>query len=153
MVQIIGIDIGDVAVQKGTEYENDTGQYMVEFMDDFLESIKILSESNNILYFISYCGNRREKQIRDFFQRTKKILDYIPEERWIFVRDKMDKAPICIQHKITVMIDDNIEICTDVFKRSPTTRHVILFTEKTVNIKNIKRLCEWKSVVNYIINL
>lgn len=150
MQQIIGIDIGDVAVKKGTDYENDEGKYVVEFMDDFLSSIKTLSEAGHVLYFVSFCGYRRETQIRNFFKQIKEITCYIPEKKWIFVRDRKDKPLVCMKNKISIMIDDNVGICNDVLSRSPVTKHIILFSDRNSQNKKIIQINNWNHVVEYI---
>jgi len=56
----IAIDIGDVAVQKGTEYESE-GVHAVEFMPDKVDVIKETQTrwTRTFLQFFLWCGKRK----------------------------------------------------------------------------------------------
>lgn len=156
----INIDIGGVAVQKGTDYEDDKNDtYMVEFYPDFLNTIEKLKKDGHDLYFNSFCGKGREEKTRKFFRTVKQITDNIPEENWNFIRDRKFKPTICDKTQADMMIDDNLGICTNVKEKSKT-KHVIWFFDKKTLSKDEKlsdyksvgivNLDNWKDVYNYI---
>lgn len=134
----IAIDIGDVAVKKGTDYEDEACNYVVEFYPNFLEIIVKLKEEGYELFFNSFCGSEREKKIKDYFRTIDKIVKSIPETNWIFVRDKKEKPAVCNKIKADIFIDDNFEICKNVRKNSKT-KHIVWFNETILKIMPTKK--------------
>lgn len=138
MKYTLAIDIGDVAVKKGTDYEDENSNYIVEFYPNFLETISKLKEEGNELFFNSYCGPEREKKIKDYFRTVEEITKSIPETNWIFIRDKKEKPIVCNKIKADIFIDDNFEICKNVRKNSKT-KHIIWFNETILKIIPAKK--------------
>jgi hypothetical protein len=93
----IAVDIGGPTIKLDDKTENLT--------EGAIESLKILSKQFEV-YFLSYCKLPMENKIRDLFKKNR-IQDIIPEDRWIFVRDRADKATQMVERKIKVLIDDD----------------------------------------------
>jgi len=160
----IAIDIGGVAVQKGTDYEDDTNDtYTVEFFPGFLDTIEKLKNDGHELFFNSFCGKSREEKTKSFFKTVKQIKENIPEKNWHFIRDKKDKPIVCDKIKADIFIDDNISICTNVKEKSKT-KHVIWFfdiknlkinpkygTNEDYKSKGIVNIDNWNDVYKYIL--
>lgn len=95
----IAVDIGGPTL-KHTLSHNEKG----DFTEGAIESLKILSKQFDV-YFLSYAGSLMESKIRNAF-KLKGIEAIIPEDKWIFVRDRADKATQMVEKKIRLLIDD-----------------------------------------------
>ncbi len=93
----VAVDIGGPTIKLDDKTENLT--------EGAIDSLKILSKQFDV-YFLSYCKLPMENKIRELFRKNQ-IQDIIPEEKWIFVRDRADKATQMVERKIKLLIDDD----------------------------------------------
>jgi len=58
-------------------------------MENCREVLERLNAAGHVLYVVSFCGKKREQETR--LALNHYLSDIIPEERWIFTRDRMLK--------------------------------------------------------------
>jgi len=150
----INIDIGNVACKKGEDYEDEEGNidYKSIFMEGFLDNIKKLKQDGHQLFFNSFCGSKREANVREEFKKIPEIFNNIPESNWNFVRNPFKKSEVCIKTFAHIMIDDRLDICNHIKKCGVI--HVFWFNQSTntppSGIINVK---SWDEIYIEIKNL
>lgn len=138
----IGIDVGNVIFlrdqkdlvkikasgKKAKALEQKRQRLLPICIEGALETIARLSTQYE-LFIISYCQESMESKSRSAL-RAYGIDQWIDEKRWVFVRDRADKAQVCLENAIDYMIDDKEEVLAHVRKGSPRTK-TILFDRLT----------------------
>ena len=65
--------------------------------------------------------------------------------------NSLEKAKICVENNVSIMIDDSIRICLETANRGITT--FLMDTPYNRKIDNIKRVYSWKEIYEIITNL
>lgn len=139
----LAIDIGGVIIKKDYNRPNqDTAildEYNVRFFEDSYDVIKELSEYYE-LYILSFCGRRREEQSRVAL-RIGGYNRLIPEDKWLFVRNRLDKLDSMLDNGIDILIDDTWQI----------VRHIRDAGLRCIHFRNSRRKGDyaenWKHVL------
>ena len=133
----------------------------IEFKKLFLEKILMESTPNeDVINVINYLKNnhhtiflitaRSDYEISNIYELTEKWLlkNKIKYDK-LFVNSK-DKLSICKENNIDIYVDDNFDICNNIFKNSKID--VIIYTTKyNENIKTkFKRVFNWHQILLYI---
>jgi hypothetical protein len=105
----IAIDVGGVLIEKKNRYGADTNFDLdnVQWVPGALDAVKKLTELYDV-YILSFCGKKTEWETRQALK--KEVLPYIPEEKWIFTREREYKVDRMKEHNITTLVDDTLEI-------------------------------------------
>ncbi len=75
---------------------------------DALPSLELLHEQGHELFVISKCGDRVEQRSREWLQaRDFSARTGAGEDRWHFVRERPDKAPLAERLRLDAFVDDN----------------------------------------------
>ena len=108
------------------------------------EIIRLLAESKKYeLFILSYCQ-------KDTETRTIKILEaneinlFIPQENWIFVSKRNQKAIVCQEKNFDIMIDDREDILREILKLNPSMT-VYWFHEDFLPEKQMKNHTYFKT--------
>lgn len=94
----IAVDIGGPTLRLEPEEEGNLTKNAVE-------SLRALNQAYDV-YFLSYCGEKMEAKTRANLSKHK-VDSLIPEAKWIFVRNRPDKAKVMVERNIRLLIDDD----------------------------------------------
>ena len=105
----IAIDVGGVLIEKKNRYGADTNFDLdnVKWLPGALDAVRTLSESYDV-YILSFCGKKTEWETRQALK--KEVLEFIPENKWIFTREREHKVDRMKEHGITTLVDDTLNI-------------------------------------------
>lgn len=118
----IGIDIGRVIIA------GDTDEHSSFFSKNYLEAPAVAGAFESIarlalaygpenLYLVSKCGEATALRTVEWLQHQRfHEITGVPPEHVFFCRERREKRGICLQHDITVFIDDRytvLEYLTD----------------------------------------
>lgn len=120
----IAIDVGGVLIEKGangvaTEEDTVFDPTNVNWVEGAIDAIRALATPANTLYILSFCGKKREAETVEQLLAAG-IQKWIPQENWIFVRNRRLKAGQMVEHEIDVLVDDTAEVvntCRAIGKR------------------------------------
>lgn len=107
----IAIDVGGVLIEKKRQNGQDTNFDIndVKWVPGSIEAVKDLCLFYDV-YILSFCGKKTEQETR--LALRKELLDYIPESKWIFTRERIYKVDEMKKHNITTLVDDTLQIIT-----------------------------------------
>jgi hypothetical protein len=99
-------DIGGVLLRSQYAADGGTADHSAdaEWLPDALISLQALS-SKYTVYLLSFCGKRTEDLTRERL-RLANVHSWLPEERWLFCRNRNHKPLLMKAHGIEVLIDD-----------------------------------------------
>lgn len=105
----IAIDVGGVLIEKKSKYGADTNFDIddIKWMPGALEAVKTLSQIYDV-YILSFCGKKTEKETR--LALRKEVSIHVPENKWIFTREREYKVDRMKEYNITTLIDDTSDI-------------------------------------------
>lgn len=117
---------------------------------DAIKVINYLKETGNKIYLITA---RNDSEISNMYEFTKKwlLINKLNYDK-LFVNCK-SKVSACIENQIDVFIDDNFNVCTEIYEKSKT--QVLIYTtkyNKSINT-NFIRVFNWQEILLYIIRL
>lgn len=118
-MQKIGIDVGGVILEYDTHFSSKR-ETNPKFVENSLETISELNTKYE-LFIISYCNEITETKIRSILKNSK---IQIPENKWIFTRTKSEKADVCLQYSIDLLIDDTYQVHQALFCKCPFVKRV-----------------------------
>jgi hypothetical protein len=105
----LAIDVGGVLIEKrdlsGADTNFDVND--VKWIPGALEAVSTLKKSYD-LYILSFCGRKTEMETRKALH--DKIVEHIPEEKWIFTRQREHKVWEMQKHGIKTLVDDTFAI-------------------------------------------
>lgn len=115
--------------------------------------VKVLTYLKNRGYKIFLISARNDEEIPNMYDFTRE---------WLFINkityDKLivnanDKLIICRKNKIKLFVDDNSNICRNIYNQSDIK--VLLYTTRyNKRVKNeCVRVNDWKEILSYIINI
>jgi len=136
----IAIDVGGVLIEKKHKNGADTNFDIndIKWMPGALDAVKILHEMYD-LYILSFCGKRTEKETR--LALRKEVAQFIPENKWIFTRERIYKIDRMKEYGITTLVDDTQEIIEWVEKAGLKAVHY-----------GSGVFPDWDSVVKYLLD-
>lgn len=110
----IASDIGGVLLQSKYAADGDTADHEAEasWLDGSLEGLRGLTASHTV-YLLSFCGKKTEMATRERL-RAADVHTWLPEERWLFCRDRKHKPRLMAEHGIQLLIDDRGDIIRNV---------------------------------------
>lgn len=110
----IASDIGGVLLQSRFAADGDTADHSAEatWLDGALESLRGLTEAHTV-YLLSFCGKKTEDATRERL-RAAGVHTFLPEERWLFCRDRKHKPRLMKEHGIQLLFDDRGDIIANV---------------------------------------
>lgn len=111
-----------------------------EWLPHAESSLKKLSE-HYILYIISHVKEENEDRLRQNL-RDSFVIDYIPEDRWFFVRERECKVEVMKMLDVRILIDDRTDI---VEKVKETGFFGILF--------GCKKFHDWRVITKKLLDL
>ena len=135
-----------------TFYKNNIERIVKELniIEGAKEYIDKLKSEGHFIYIIT---GRDNGEYTDPYNMTKDWLNDhdIYYDKLILTNsyDKHEKAEICIENSIDIMIDDSVRICNDCIESGITT---ILMSTPYNKYSNIKRVCSWKELYEYVSN-
>lgn len=105
----IAIDVGGVIIEKKFRNGADTNFDInnIEWIPGALSAIERLSQRYDV-YILSFCGRKTEAETR--LALRKEVAKYIPEEKWIFTREREYKIDRMKTHGISLLVDDTLQI-------------------------------------------
>lgn len=105
----LAIDVGGVLIEKKTKYGPDTNFDVndTKWLPGSLEAIKTLCQIYDV-YILSFCGKRTELETRQALR--KEVASYVPENKWIFTREREYKVDRMKSHGLSILVDDTEEI-------------------------------------------
>jgi len=108
-IEKIAIDVGGVLIEKKEKSGPDTNFDLenIKWMPGALDAVKILSQHFDV-YILSFCGKKTERETREALK--KEVLQYVPESKWIFTREREHKVDRMNEHGITTLVDDTWQI-------------------------------------------
>lgn len=89
--------------EKGKESVKD-----VDLIEGALGGLEHLSKRYT-LFIVSFCKEKMEAASRKKL-RLAGVLAWIPEERWVFVRDRKDKVKVLKKYGMAGLIDDRCDV-------------------------------------------
>lgn len=137
----IGVDVGGVILIRDGKYETVKSKWQGNkdkekkkkkenkekyshregiVVPDALQALNTLSQEFD-LYIVSYCKEPREISSRVNLRRFG-IDQVIPEERWKFVRKRVEKARICQEEKLDALVDDRRDILDHLAREVPNVQ-------------------------------
>lgn len=108
----IAVDIGNVIYQ--SVKVSDSADHVME--DSTVEvkgafnSLSLLKKNNFDMWLLSYCGEKTEMATRERLLADK-VDQIVPEERWMFCRDRTLKPELMKQNQLELLIDDRDDTC------------------------------------------
>lgn len=110
----IASDIGGVLLAGKHAAEADTADHEAEaeWLPGALDSLRSLCETHTV-YLLSFCGLKTETATRERL-RAAGVADWLPEERWLFCRNRKHKPRLMKEHGIELLIDDRGDIIRNV---------------------------------------
>ena len=110
----IASDIGGVLLQSKFAADGDTADHEAEatWLDGALDGLRSLTATHTV-YLLSFCGKKTEMATRERLL-TAGVQAWLPEERWLFCRDRKHKPRLMVEHGIQLLIDDRGDIIRNV---------------------------------------
>jgi hypothetical protein len=110
----IASDIGGVLLAGRHAAEGDTADHEAEasWLDGALEGLRGLTATHTV-YLLSFCGKKTEDATRARLKAAD-VHTWLPEERWLFCRDRKHKPRLMKEHNIELLIDDRGDIIRNV---------------------------------------
>lgn len=114
VLRTIACDIGGVLLKSRYGADGCTADHTAdaEWIPGALEGLRSLTETHTV-YLLSFCGRGTEELTRARL-RAAGLDAWLPENRWLFCRNRLHKSRIMKQYGIEVLIDDLEEIIMDV---------------------------------------
>lgn len=113
--------------------------------------INKLKQDGHEIYIIT---GRDNGEYSNPYQMTVDWLEKynIPYDKLILTNayNSKEKADICVDNKVDIMIDDSTKICEEIYKT--TTKVLIMTTPYNKQTKTITRVNNWKEIYEYISN-
>jgi hypothetical protein len=105
MKEKIAIDVGGVIIEKKDRNGADTNfdAHNVKWIPGALNAIRRLSLRFDV-YILSFCGKKTEQETRAALRQG--IRDVVPEDKWIFTRERRHKVDRMKELDITTLVDD-----------------------------------------------
>lgn len=123
----------------------------LDVVDDASEYIKKLRDNENKIYIVS---GRDNGEYSDPYNMTKKWLKKydIEYDKLILTNayNHQEKADICIENDIDIMIDDSINVCIKCFENG--IKSLLFNTEYNKNETRFTRVNNWEEIFNYVSN-
>jgi hypothetical protein len=134
----IAIDVGGVLIEKKDKSGPDTNFDVdnIRWMQGALDAVKSLSQHFD-LYILSFCGKKTELETREALRTC--VIEYIPESKWIFTRDRTHKVPRMQELDITTLVDDTWQIISSVENAGLRGIHYGSW-----------RFSDWTAIVNHL---
>ena len=106
----IASDIGGVLLQSKFAADGDTADHEAEatWLDGALDGLRGLTTTHTV-YLLSFCGKKTEMATRERLHAAG-VHEWLPEERWLFCRDRKHKPRLMAEHGIQLLIDDRGDI-------------------------------------------
>lgn len=110
----IASDIGGVLLESKFRADGDTADHeaTATWLPGALEGLRSLTASHTV-YLLSFCGKKTEDATRERL-RAADVHTWLPEERWLFCRDRKHKPRLMKEHGIELLIDDRGDIIANV---------------------------------------
>ncbi len=110
----IASDIGGVLLQSKFAADGDTADHEAEatWLDGALDGLRGLTATHTV-YLLSFCGKKTETATRERLHAAG-VAEWMPEERWLFCRDRKHKPRLMKEHGIELLIDDRGDIIRNV---------------------------------------
>lgn len=160
----IGIDIGRVIIA------GDTDEHSLFFSKNYLDAPAVTGAFESIarlakafgpenLYLVSKCGENTATRTMEWLQhqRFHEITGITPEQVF-FCRKRHEKRGICLEHGITVFVDDRytvLEHLTDfeaLFFFQPEGKELQLFKAARKEFKmKIKPVADWNTILRVLL--
>lgn len=144
----IGLEINGILFEheNGNEKEQE-----LKWVPDALSTCKKLAKSRHTLYLLSHCGPKREAAIIKELKESK-FDQIVPEANWIFVRSRSEKALLCREKALNVMIDERFDVMREIMNKSPETATLVWFRGEWGDPKHsppakLKIVNEWKDIL------
>ena len=105
----IAIDVGGVIIEKKNQFGQDTNFDIdnIKWVPGALQALEKLSKIYDV-YILSFCGKKTEAETR--LALKKEVAQLIPEDKWIFTREREYKIDRMKTHGITTLVDDTLQI-------------------------------------------
>lgn len=109
----IAIDVGGVLLEKKDRNGADTNFDVddVKWLPGALDAVKKLKDLYDV-YILSFCGKKTEMETREALRKF--VAQDVPEDKWIFTRNRAHKAPRMLENGIDILIDDTEQIIDQV---------------------------------------
>jgi len=106
---IIAIDVGGVLIEKKRQNGKDTNFDIddIKWVPGALNAVQTLCKKYDV-YILSFCGKKTENETRQALR--KEVAKYIPENKWLFTREREHKIDKMKALNIDLLIDDTLEI-------------------------------------------
>ena len=110
----VASDIGGVLLQSRYAADGNTADHSAdaEWLEGALDGLRSLTESH-IVYLLSFCGKKTEDATRERL-KTAGVHIWLPEERWLFCRNRKHKPILMKEYGIELLIDDRDDIIANV---------------------------------------
>ena len=110
----IASDIGGVLLQSKFDADGETADHSGDAMwlDGALDGLRSLTESHTV-YLLSFCGLKTELKTRERLKEAG-VHTWLPEERWLFCRNRKHKPRLMKENDIELLIDDRGDIIRNV---------------------------------------
>ena len=119
----IASDIGGVLLEGRHAADGGTADHEAEaaWLPDALTSLRSLTETHEV-YLLSFCGKKTEDLTRERL-RAAGVQAWLPEERWLFCRDRKHKPRLMKENGIELLIDDRGDIVRNVREQGLVAIH------------------------------
>jgi hypothetical protein len=119
----IASDIGGVLLQSKFDADGETADHSGDaaWLDGALEGLRSLTETH-IVYLLSFCGLKTELLTRERLKAAG-VHTWLPEERWLFCRNRKHKPRLMKENGIELLIDDRGDIVRNVREQGLVAIH------------------------------
>ncbi len=119
----IASDIGGVLLASRHGAEGDTADHeaAASWIDGALDGLRSLTTTHTV-YLLSFCGKKTEDATRARLKEAG-VHTWLPEERWLFCRDRKHKPRLMREHGIELLIDDRGDIIRNVREKGLVGLH------------------------------
>lgn len=147
-------DMFDWTKEEEQQYYHDNIERLVNLLEPIKDCSKYIKELRDNGHYICIISGRDNGEYSDPYNMTTKWLKKydITYDKLILTNayNHQDKADICIENNIDIMIDDSINVCV---KCSENNIKSLLFnTEYNKNETRYTRVNNWEEIFNYINN-
>lgn len=110
----IASDIGGVLLTSRFNADGNTADHeaSASWLEGALEGLQSLTTTHEV-YLLSFCGKKTEDATRARLKEAG-VDTWLPEERWLFCRDRKHKPRLMKAHGIELLIDDRADIVQNV---------------------------------------
>ncbi len=110
----IASDIGGVLLQSKFDADGETADHSGDaaWLPGALEGLRSLTEKHTV-YLLSFCGLKTELLTRERLKAAD-VHTWLPEERWLFCRNRKHKPRLMKENGIELLIDDRGDIVRNV---------------------------------------